>query len=135
MVKMSSPDAYRLQAVLDEHRQKVPDGSATAKAIDYSRRRWEALTRQLNGGRLPVDNDWVKNQIRLIALGRSNWLFAGSLRAGKQAAAIPSLLHSARIHGHDPHAYLRDVLERLPLQPAIRIADLLPHRWTATPRA
>jgi transposase len=65
----------------------------------------------------------------VIALGRSNWLFAGSLRAGKRAAAIMSLVHSARINGYDPYAYLKDVLERLPPQPAARIDELLPHRW------
>ncbi len=107
----------------------MPDGSAIAKAIDYSRGRWPALTRYLGDGDLPCDNNWVENQIRPIALGRSNWLFAGSLRAGKRAAAIMSLVHSARINGHDPHAYLKDVLERLPTQPASRIAELLPHRW------
>jgi len=77
------------------------------------------------------DNNWVENQIRPIALGRSNWLFAGSLRAGKRAAAIMSLVHSARINGHDPYVYLRDVLERLPTQPASRVDELLPHRWRA----
>lgn len=63
------------------------------------------------------------------ALGRANWLFAGSLRAGKRAAAIMSLVHSAKINGHDPYAYLKDVLERLPTHPASRIDELLPHRW------
>jgi transposase len=113
-------------------RQKVPDGSATAKAIDYSLKRWVALTRFLDDGELPIDNNWVENQIRPIALGRNNWLFAGSLRAGKRAAAIMSLVHSARLNGHDPYAYLRDVLERLPTQPASRIDELLPHRWQPT---
>ncbi|NPC56023.1 transposase domain-containing protein, partial [Caenimonas soli] len=78
---------------------------------------------------LPADNNWVENQIRPIATGRKNWLFAGSLRAGQRAAAIMSLVHSARLNGHDPYAYLRDVLERLPTQPASRIDELLPHRW------
>ena len=110
-------------------RQKVPNGSATAKAIDYSLKRWEALVRYIDDGNLPIDNNWVENQIRPIALGRSNWLFAGSLRAGKRAAAVMSLVHSARLNGHDPYAYLKDVLERLPTQPARRIEELLPHRW------
>ena len=70
------------------------------------------------------------DQIRPIALGRSNWLFAGSLRAGKRAAAVMSLVHSAKINGHDPYTYLRDVLERLPTNPASRIDDLVPHRRT-----
>jgi len=110
-------------------RQKVPNGSATAKAIDYSLKRWEALVKFIDDGNLPIDNNWVENQIRPIALGRSNWLFAGSLRAGKRAAAVMSLVHSARLNGHDPYAYLKDVLERLPTQPARRIEELLPHRW------
>jgi hypothetical protein len=110
-------------------RQQVPPGSATCKAIDYSLKRWQALTRYINDGELPISNNWVENQIRPIALGRGNWLFAGSLRAGKRAAAIMSLVHSARINGHDPYAYLKDVLERLPTHPASRIDDLLPHRW------
>jgi hypothetical protein len=80
-------------------------------------------------GDLPADNNWVENQIRPIAIGRSNWLFAGSLRAGKRAAAAMRLIHSARINGHDPYAYLREVLERLPTQRASQIGELLPHRW------
>jgi transposase len=89
----------------------------------------KALTRFVDDGELPIDNNWVENQIRPIAIGRKNWLFAGSLRAGKRAAAVMSLLHSARLNGHDPHAYLKDVLERLPTQPASRIGELLPHCW------
>ena len=67
----------------------------------------------------------MENQIRPIATGRKNWLFAGSLRAGQCAAAIMSLVHSARLNEHDPYAYLRDVVERLPTQPASRIDELL----------
>jgi transposase len=121
--------ADALHQWLTQQRQKVPDGSATAKAIDYSLKRWPALVRFIDDGELPIDNNWVENQIRPIAIGRNNWLFAGSLRAGKRAAAVMSLVHSARLNGHDPYAYLRDVLERLPTQPASRIAELLPHRW------
>jgi transposase len=92
----------------------VPDGSATAKAIDYSLKRWQALTRYIDDGDVPIDNNWVENQIRPIALGRSNWLFAGSLRAGKRAAAVMSLVQSAKLNGHDPYAYLKDVLSGCP---------------------
>jgi transposase len=104
-------------------------GSATAKAIDYSLGRWPALTRYIDDGSLPADNNWVENQIRPIALGRSNWLLAGSLRAGRRAAAVMSLVHSAKLNGHDPYAYLKDILERLPTQPASRVNELLPHHW------
>lgn len=125
----SKPIADALHQWLTQQRQKVPDGSATAKAIDYSLKRWKALVRFLGDGDLPIDNNWVENQIRPISIGRKNWLFAGSLRAGKRAAAIMSLMHSARLNGHEPHAYLKDVLERLPTQPASRVGELLPHRW------
>lgn len=125
----AQPAADVLHRWLIANRQRVPDGSATAKAIDYSLGRWRALTRYIEDGNLPADNNWVENRIRPIALGRNNWLFAGSLRAGKRAAAVMSLVHSAKLNGLEPHAYLRDVLQRLPTHPASRIADLLPHRW------
>ncbi|KAA0219186.1 MAG: IS66 family transposase [Lautropia sp.] len=123
------PVADTLHAWLLAQRQRVPDGSATAKAIDYSLTRWAALMRYLDDGTLPPDNNRIENLIRPIALGRSNWLFAGSLRAGKRAAAIMSLVHSAKLNGHEPHAYLKDVLERLPTHPASRLGELLPYRW------
>ena len=110
-------------------RDLVPNGSATAKALDYSLKRWVALTRYLDDGAVPIDNNQVENQIRPWALGRSNWLFAGSLRSGKRASAIMSLIQSARMNGHDPYAYLKDVLTRLPTQKASQIEQLLPHHW------
>ena len=128
----AKPIADALHQWLTQQRQKVPDGSATARAIDYSLKRWAALTRYLDDEDLPIDNNWVENQIRPIAIGRSNWLFAGSLRAGKRAAAVMSLVHTARINGIEPLAYLRDVLERLPTLPASRVSELLPHRWKAS---
>lgn len=127
--QQARPVADALHAWLRAQRQRVPDGGATAKAIDYSLGRWGALTRYLDDGALPIDNNWVENQIRPIATGRKNWLFAGSLRAGQRAAAVMSLIHSVRLNGHDVYAYMKDVLERLPAQPASRIDELLPHRW------
>lgn len=115
------------QAPFDENRPFV------VRFLDlhsiYSLNRWVALTRFLDDGDLPIDNNWVENRVRPIALGRQNWLFAGSLRAGKRAAAVMSLIHSAKLNGLDPYAYMRDVLERLPTQPASRIAELLTHHW------
>jgi|GEM_PF-3648543 len=90
-------------------RELVPEGSATAKARDYSLKRWVALTRYLEDGAVPIDKNQVEDLIRTWALGRSNWLFAGSLRSGKRAAAFMSLIQSARMNGHDPYAYLKDV--------------------------
>lgn len=80
---------------------------------------------------LPIDNNWVENQIRPMAIGRKNWLFAGSLRAGQRAAAVMGLIQSARLNGHDPYAYLKDVLQRLPTHKNHLIAELLPHRRQA----
>ena len=127
----AKPIADQLHAWLMQQRQKVPNGSASAKAIDYSLKRWAALTRYLSDGQIPIDNNWIENQIRPIALGRKNWLFAGSKRAGQRAAAIMSLIQSAKLNGHDPHVYLKDVLTRLPTHRASRIGELLPHRWRA----
>jgi transposase len=110
-------------------RSQVPDGSATAKALEYSLRRWDALARFLDDGRLPVDNNHLEGQIRPIAVGKHNWLFAGSLRAGQRAAAVMTLVNSARLNGHDPYAYMKDVLQRLPTHKMSAIAELLPHRW------
>ena len=125
----SKPILDALHEWMTLQRQKLPDSTATAKALDYSLRRWTALMRFIDDGQLPVDNNWIENQIRTIAIGRNNWLFAGSLRAGQRAAAVMSLVQSARMNGHNPYAYLRDVLTRLPTHRASRIGELLPHRW------
>ena len=127
--QQARPIAEALHAWMTTHRIKVPDGSGIARALDYSLKRWAALTRYLGDGRVPIDNNWIENRIRPVALGRSNWLFAGSLRAGKRAAAVMSLIQSAHLNGHDPYAYLKDVLTRLPTQKNHKIAKLLPHNW------
>ena len=128
----AKPVAELLRQWLVRQRGQVPEGSATAKAIEYSLRRWAALIRYLGDGDLPIDNNHLENRIRPVALGRSNWLFCGSLRAGQRAGVIMSLIQSAKLNGHDPYRYLKDVLDRLPTQPASLIDDLLPHRWQST---
>ena len=125
----SRPLADALHQWMELQRRQITDGSATARALDYSLKRWGAFTRFLDDGQLPIDNNWAENQIRPIAIGRKNWLFAGSLRAGQRAAAVMSLIQSARLNGLDPYAYLKDVLQRLPTHKNHLIADLLPHRW------
>lgn len=110
--EMAMPIAEKLHEWMRAQRALVPGGTATAKALDYSLKRWAALTRYLDDGAVPIDNNRVENTIRPWALGRSNWLFAGSLRSGKRAAAMMSLIQSARMNGHDPFAYLKDVLTR-----------------------
>ena len=110
-------------------RSQVPSSTATAKAIDYALKRWPALVRYCDDGRLPMDNNRIENLIRPWALGRKNWLFSGSLAAGQRAADIMSLLQTAKLIEHDPMAYLKDVLERLPTHPYSRIGELLPTHW------
>lgn len=123
------PVAEQLHSWLTKRLADVAPGSATERAIRYSLGRWVALTRYLADGNLPIDNNWLENRIRPVALGRKNWLFAGSDRAGRRAAVVMSLIQSAKLNGHDPYRYLKDVLERLPTQRASRIEELLPHRW------
>jgi transposase len=128
----SKPVLDALHQWMGLQRQKVLDSSATAKALDRSLRRWVALTRFVDDEQLPVDNNWIENQIRPIAIGRNDWLFAGSLRAGQRAATVMSLIQSAPMNGHDPYAYLKDVLTRLPTHKASCIDELLPHHWQAS---
>ena len=127
----AAPIATKLQAWLTKRLTEVAPRSATEKAIKYSLGRWIALMRYLEDGDLPIDNNWLENRIRPVALGRSNWLFAGSDRAGRRSAVVMSLIQTAKLHGLDPYAYLRDVLERVPLTPHSRIGELLPGAWKA----
>jgi len=122
--RCARPVAEALHAWMVLQRARANEGSSTARALDYSLRRWVALTRYLNDPRLPVDNNWCENQIRLIAVGRGDWLFAGSARADWCQPPVMSLIQSAKLNEHDPYAYLKHVLNRLPRQPVGRIEEL-----------
>lgn len=120
------PKLDELRSWLMQTRLAVANGGATAKALDYSIKRWPALVRYVDSGVLPIDNNPVENSIRPIAIGKKNWLFAGSERAGKRAAAIQTLLGTAKLNGLDAHAWLKETLEKLPVWPNSRIDELLP---------
>lgn len=122
------PELKAMHAWLIHTRQQSADGSSLAKAIDYSLKRWSAIERYANSGHLPIDNNPIENAIRPIAIGKKNWLFAGSERAGRQAAAIQSLLATAKANGIEPLAWLKGTLEKLPTHPNSRIDELLPLR-------
>lgn len=107
-------------------RLTVANNGGTAKAIDYSLKRWAALSRYAETGHLPIDNNHIENAIRPICLGKKNWLFTGSERAGKRAAAIQSLLATATLNGLDPAAWLRRTLDQLPTCLNSDIDSLLP---------
>jgi transposase len=106
--------------------------TAIAKAIDYTLKRWVALVRYTESGAFPIDNNPVENTIRPIAIGKKNWLFAGSERAGQRAAAIQSLLATAKLNGLDPAKWLSDTLAKLPTWPYARLDELLPLRNFST---
>jgi transposase len=127
--RLAKPLWEELKQWLELERRLVADGGAAAKAIDYTLGHWAALTRHLDDGAVAIDNNHLERQIKPWAMGRKAWMFVGSELAGQRAAIVMSLVQSARMNGHDPWAYLRDVLQRLPTQLNSRIEELLPHRW------
>ena len=97
--------------------------------MDYMLKRWPAFTRFLDDGRICLSNNAAERALRGIALGRKSWLFAGSDRGGQRAAAMYSLIVTAKMNNVDPQAWLADVLSRIAEHPAQRIDDLLPWNW------
>jgi transposase len=125
----SRPLVIALEAWLREQRARVSGQSKIAHAIAYSLTRWTALTRFLDDGRICMSNNAAERQVRPVAMGRKNWTFAGSDEGGHRAAAIYTLIQTAKLNDVDPHAWLADVLARLQDHPAKRIAELLPWNW------
>ena len=113
-------------------RKTVADSSGTARAMDYTLKRWPALTRYAESGIYPIDNNAAENCIRPVVIGKKNWLYMGSERAGRRAAHLQSLLGTAKLNGLDPHAWLKDTLEKLPTWPHSRLDELLPLRGHGT---
>lgn len=105
---------------------KLSRKSDTAQAVRYALGRWNALLRYLDDGRIEIDNNAAERALRVVALGRKNYLFAGSDRGGERAAAIYSLIGTAKLNGVDPETYLREVLSRIVDHPINRIEELLP---------
>ena len=129
--EQSAPLLDEFKRWLQHQRLQFADADVTAKAIDYTARRWAALTVHLHNANVPIDNNAVENAMRPIALGRKNWLFVGSKTAGERAACLMSLIESAKLNGHDAWHYLKDILEKLPTWPNSRLQELLPHHWQA----
>lgn len=122
------PALKALHEWLLDTRLSVALGTGTAKAIACSVKRWDALSRYAQTGHLPIDNNPAENVIRPIAIGRKNWLHVGSERAGHRAAAIQTLMATAKLNGIEPYAWLKETLEKLPTCPNSRIDELLPLR-------
>jgi transposase len=125
----SRPLVSELHAWLREQRAKLSKNSDTTKAINYSLNRWDAFIRFLEDGRLCMSNNAAERELRAVALGRKNWTFAGSDEGGRRAAAIYTLIATAKLNNIDPQAWLADVLARLSDHPAKRIDQLLPWNW------
>ena len=124
------PPLDSMKTWLEATLAKLSRKSDTAAAIRYALSRWAALTRFVDDGHLEIDNNAAERALRVVALGRKNYLFAGSNAGGERAAAIYSLLGSAKLNGLDPELYLHHVLDRIADHPISRINDLLP--WNVT---
>ena len=120
---------------LEKSLRQLSPKSETAGAIRYALSRWRALTRYVDDGRLEIDNNAAERALRCVALGRKNWLFAGADSGGERAAAIYSLIGSAKLNGLDPELYLHTVLARIADYPIRQIAELLPWNMTDMPQS
>jgi transposase len=128
----SRPLVNDLERWMRQERRRLSSRSPLAKAMEYSLKRWEAMTRFLEDGRICMTNNAAERAVRGIAMGRKNWTFAGSDNGGRRAAAIYTLIETAKLNDIDPRAWLADVLARVADHPAKRIAELLPWNWRST---
>ncbi len=129
--EQSAPLVAELAVWMRTERVKLSRGSDLAKAMDYLLKRWTAFTRFLDDGRICLSNNAAERALRGIALGRKSWLFCGSDRGGYRAAAMYSLIVTAKMNDVDPQAWLADILARIAAHPASRIDELLPWNWSA----
>jgi transposase len=124
-----TPLVAGLEAWMRTERARLSRHADTAKAIAYMLKRWPAFTRFLDDGRICLTNNAAERALRGIAVGRKAWLFAGSDRGGERAAAMFTLIETAKLNDVDPQAWLADVLRRINDHPAARLAELLPWNW------
>ena len=128
----SKPIVVDLEKWMRAERARLSRHAETARAIDYMLTRWPAFTRFLDDGRICLSNNAAERALRAIALGRRAWLFVGSDRGGERAAAIYTLIATAKLNDINPLAWLADVLARIADHPASHLYELLPWHWKAT---
>jgi transposase len=126
---LSAPLVAGLEVYMREQCAKLSRGHDLAKAMNYMLKRWPSFTRFLDDGRVCLSNNAAERALRGIALGRKSWLFCGSDRGGQRAAAMYSLIVTAKMNDVDPQAWLADVLARIAAHPAHRLDELLPWNW------
>jgi len=131
----SVPLLTSLRAWLLEQKEQVLPKSPIAAAINYLLNQWDALNRYTTDGDLHIDNNISERTLKLIGMGRINWLFLGSDKGGHTAAVLFSFTATCKHLRIDTFAYLRDVLGRLPTYPTDRLEELLPHRWQSARQA
>ena len=127
--ELSAPVLADLKTWMQAERRKLSRHSPVAKAMDYMVRRWDLFARFLDDGRICLTNNAAERALRGIALGRKSWLFAGSDRGGVRAAAMYTLIGTAKLNDVDPQAWLADVLGRIAGMPQKRLDELLPWNW------
>ena len=124
-----TPLVAELATWMTAQRTQLSRHNDLAKAIDYMLKRWSAFTRFLEDGRICLTNNAAERALRCIAVGRRNWTFCGSDRGGERAAAIYTLIATAKLNDIDPEAWLGDVLRRINDHPASKLDKLLPWNW------
>ena len=127
----SRPILTRLRRAMELVRKRTLPQGLLGQAIDYTLKRWEALTRFVDDGALEIDNNLIENAIRPSAIGKKNWLFIGHPEAGERSAVIYTLLGSCRRHGINPFDYLKDLFTRLPAAKITQIQEFTPAAWGA----
>lgn len=125
----SVPVLTELHGWMKQQYVQTTPKSTIGKALAYSIERWEKLSRYTENGKLNIDNNPVENSIRPVALGRKNYLFAGSHEAAKRSGMLYSLLGTCKMHNIEPYSWLEDVLNRIATHPINKVHELLPHRW------
>jgi hypothetical protein len=131
----TAPLVWNLLSWMSSERPKLSRHAEVAKAMDYMLKRWPAFIRFLEDGRICLTNNAAERALRGVALGRKAWLFCGSDRGGERAAAIYTLIGTAKLNDIDPQAWLADVLARIAGHPARSLPELLPRNWRPQPSA
>jgi hypothetical protein len=128
-LEKSAPVLEKIKTLLEERSKTVLPKSPISEAINYTLNHWKQLTAYLEDGRLPIDNNLVESAIRPVALGRKNWLFAGSPEGAERMAVIYSLVATCKLNGINPYEYFLDILPKVASYPSQKIAELTPLEW------